>query len=211
MGHGGHGHQHEFSERFSTPEGVAEYARQSQKLPFRNAGLWSTLGRLAPSGKWLDLGCGPGILTIELALRYPELHIVGIDSSEHMIGFARERVAEAGLADRVEFKIGDATDAGVLGAPESVDGIISTYTLHHFEDGVAALRTMASALTPGSPLLLYDFRRIWWLKWWGPINDAYRPRQAARLMTEAGLTGVRAKAHFPYAMTVVGTRPDPVE
>jgi ubiquinone/menaquinone biosynthesis C-methylase UbiE len=206
MGHSGKGHQHDFAERFSDPEAIAQYARHSARLPLRNRGLWSALRRLNPVGVWLDLGCGPGLTTIEIASRFPGLRLIGIDVSEHMIGYAREQASSAGLADRVQFAVGDVTDASVLSAHAPADGIVSTYTLHHFDDAVAAIRTMASALAPGAPLLLCDFRRVMWLSRWLPTADAYRPPEAAALMTQAGMTSVEVASHFPYAMTILGRK-----
>ena len=207
MSHGGHSHQHDFAEKFASPEAVAEYARRSQRLPLRNRGLWSALRGLAPTGTWLDLGCGPGLVTLEAARRFPGLRLIGVDSSEHMIDYARDQAAASGVADRVEFRVGDATDPDVLRALTPASGIVSTYTLHHFDDGVEAIKAMAGALVPGGPMLLHDFRRIWWLGRWLPTADAYRPKQAAALLTDAGMAEVQVESHFPYAMTVVGRRP----
>lgn len=206
MGHSEKGHQHDFAERFSDPEAIAEYARHSTRLPLRNRGLWSALRRLSPSGLWLDLGCGPGLTTIEMAVRFPGLQLIGVDVSEHMIGYAREQASSAGLADRVEFAVGDVTDARSLNAFTPANGIVSTYTLHHFSDAVSAISTMAGALTPSAPLLLCDFRRVRWLSRWLPTADAYRPPEAAALMTKAGMTDVKVAGHFPYAMTVLGRK-----
>jgi SAM-dependent methyltransferase len=212
MGHSGKGHQHDFAERFSDPEAIAQYARHSGRLPLRNRGLWSAFRRLIPpgspgqSGTWLDLGCGPGLTTIETAKRFLDLQLVGVDLSEHMIGYARERAAEAGLSDRVQFAVGDVADPGVLRPHAPADGIVSTYTLHHLDDPVATIQAMAQALKPGAPLLLCDFRRVMWLSRWLPTADAFRPREAAALMTQAGMTDVEVSSHFPYAMTISGRR-----
>jgi trans-aconitate 2-methyltransferase len=37
----------------------------------------------------VDLGCGPGTLTVELAARWPGAHVIGVDSSAEMIATAR--------------------------------------------------------------------------------------------------------------------------
>ena len=207
MSHDGHSRQHSFATKFSSAEAVAAYARRSQRLPMRNRGLWSALRGLAPTGTWLDLGCGPGLVTLEAARRFPDLRLIGLDSSEHMIDYASGRMADDGVADRVEFRVGNAADPDVLRGLAPANGIISTYTLHHFDDGIEAIKAMAGALVPGGPMLLHDFRRIWWLKRWLPTADAYRPDQAAMLMADAGMADVRIKNHFPYAMTVMGRRP----
>ncbi|MEY2565979.1 MAG: hypothetical protein QOE35_508 [Actinomycetota bacterium] len=57
-----------------------------------------------------DIGCGFGASTILLAKEYPESRIVGFDSHDESINAARERAADAGLADRVRFQVASAQD-----------------------------------------------------------------------------------------------------
>jgi trans-aconitate 2-methyltransferase len=47
----------------------------------------------------VDLGCGPGNLTLQLARRWPEAVIEGVDSSPEMVAAARERGVDAAVAD----------------------------------------------------------------------------------------------------------------
>src|SRR5436309_1044738 len=49
------------------------------------------------SGVALDVGTGPGQIAIKLALKLPQLEIVGIDLSEAMLAKARNRAAATGL------------------------------------------------------------------------------------------------------------------
>ncbi|RKN44981.1 class I SAM-dependent methyltransferase [Streptomyces hoynatensis] len=52
-------------------------------------------------GRLLDVGCGPGILTVPLAPHFAE--VVGVDADEGMIGEARRRAAEAGVAAKARW------------------------------------------------------------------------------------------------------------
>ena len=52
----------------------------------------------------VDLGCGPGTLTIGLRERWPQARVIGLDSSEEMI------VSAAALGSEVEFKVTDVYD-----------------------------------------------------------------------------------------------------
>ncbi len=164
MGHSGKGHQHHFAKRFSNPEDVADYARRSQHFPFRNRGLWSVLDSLEPAGTWLVPGCGPGLVTIETVRHFHNLRLKGVDSSESMFEYARNHAAVEDVEDRVDFRLGDVTDPDVLSGLSPASGMVSTYTLHHFEDGMVAITAMAGALAPDGPILLCDFRHIWWLR-----------------------------------------------
>ncbi|MFH1486232.1 MAG: class I SAM-dependent methyltransferase, partial [Chloroflexota bacterium] len=92
-------------------------------------------------GKAIDIGCGPGMLAIELARRAPGLEIVGIDLSEGMLETARENVSRAGLSERVTFRGGDALDIPFPDA--SFDLAVSTMSLHHWTEPVKVLNEIA--------------------------------------------------------------------
>lgn len=54
----------------------------------------------------LDIGCGPGHYSVELARRGAG-RVVGVDFAEGMIKLARDQAAASGVADRCEFRVGD--------------------------------------------------------------------------------------------------------
>ena len=80
----------------------------------------------------LDVGCGGGQLTIELAKRYPQAHVKGIDISQEAIAFAREQLKYSPSVSNVEFCVPPA--AQLCEAPKSVDVITSTLVFHHLSD-----------------------------------------------------------------------------
>lgn len=88
----------------------------------------------------LDLGCGNGALTAELAAR--GLDAFGMDASPEMVALARKRHPE------LRFEVGDATSFS-LG--ESVDVVFSNAMLHWIDAGqqAAALGRVAAALRVG--------------------------------------------------------------
>ena len=93
-----------------------------------------------PGASCLDLGCGNGTLTAELAAR--GLDVVGMDASPEMIGLARATHPE------LRFVLGDATSFQ-LDAP--VDVVFSNAMLHWIDAGQhpAALACVDAALAPG--------------------------------------------------------------
>lgn len=85
-------------------------------------------------GTVLDIGCGPGQLTVALARRYPNLRIRGVDISPEMLDLARGHARTAGVAARVSFSLGDAKQ--LHGEGETFDWVYSHYTVHHLSDPV---------------------------------------------------------------------------
>lgn len=75
----------------------------------------------------LDVGCGPGVLSVEIAKRLKSGHITGLDLSEKMIALAKN-LAKDHLLDNVRFEKADALN---LRFPEGAfDVVISTSVLH---------------------------------------------------------------------------------
>ena len=70
--------------------------------------LHAALLRSGPSGRSvLELGCGPGAMLTELLLAGAD-RATGVDLSEKTLAEARDRVQEAGVADRASLSVGDA-------------------------------------------------------------------------------------------------------
>jgi demethylmenaquinone methyltransferase/2-methoxy-6-polyprenyl-1,4-benzoquinol methylase len=112
---------------------------------------------LAPGGSALDVCCGTGDLTLELASRLaPGGSVVGCDFSEPMLDLAREK-AEARNADGVRFEWADALslpyDAGRF------DAVTVGFGLRNFADRDRGLREMARVLRPGGRLVVLEFTR----------------------------------------------------
>ena len=91
-----------------------------------------------PSERVLDLGCGTGHLTAEIA--DTGAAVVGIDASSEMIEQARRRYPQ------IEFHLADARDYRVQ---EPFDAVFSNAALHWVKPADAAVQTVASVLKPG--------------------------------------------------------------
>jgi trans-aconitate methyltransferase len=92
----------------------------------------------------LDLGCGNGKVTAEIAARLPEGSIVGVDSSEHMIAFASANF-ETAMHPNLHFKT---CDIRQLRFREEFDLVVSFNALHWIPDQSVALRAVRNALKP---------------------------------------------------------------
>ncbi len=112
---------------------------------------------LRPGERVLDVGCGWGSFVIHAAQRHGT-DAVGITLSEPQAELARERVAEAGLSDRVEIRVQDYREL----AGESFDAVASIGMVEHV--GEAQIdryaEQLASMLRPGGRLLNHGISRL---------------------------------------------------
>ncbi|MFC4535899.1 methyltransferase domain-containing protein [Sphaerisporangium dianthi] len=101
----------------------------------------------------LDVGCGPGTITADLAERVAPGLVVGIDQSESVITRAAEAAVSAGL-DNLSYEVGDVYD---LAHPEgSFDVVHAHQVLQHVADPVGALAAMRRACRPGGVVAARD-------------------------------------------------------
>jgi ubiquinone/menaquinone biosynthesis C-methylase UbiE len=98
---------------------------------------------LSPGLALLDVGCGPGTITVEFADRLAPARVVGLDASAEVIAKASTDFARPNLA----FVTGDAYALPFEDA--SFDIVHTHQTLHHVADPVAVLREMRRVAKPG--------------------------------------------------------------
>lgn len=84
----------------------------------------------------LDVGCGPGSITIDLARRVGDGEVVGIDASAEVVAQARALAESAGVRN-VRFEVGDAY--AIDAADDAFDVVHAHQVLQHLGDPVAAL------------------------------------------------------------------------
>ena len=97
----------------------------------------------------VDLGCGPGELTLTLADRWPAATVVGLDSSPEMLARARE-VDAAGRVEWVE-AAAETWDPTAHGA---VDVLVTNATLQWVPTHLRLLPRWLEALAPGGVLAM---------------------------------------------------------
>lgn len=108
---------------------------------------------LTPGIDVLDLGCGSGTITIDIASRVAPGRVVGLDQDAGVLDRAAGFSREAGLAN-VTFRNGDAYRLDL--ADDSVDLAHAHQVLQHLADPVAALRELARVTRPGGTVAVRD-------------------------------------------------------
>ena len=88
----------------------------------------------SPAAGCLDLACGPADVTVRFAARLPALPRSSASTGRPaMLALGRERVADAGFADRVTLEERLLPDPGLAGLGP-FDAVVCTSALHHFHD-----------------------------------------------------------------------------
>lgn len=159
----------------------------------------------------LDVGCGSGAVTREIARRVGTRgRAVGLDPSPALLAVARELAREAGLHDRAEFREGS-----VLQLPfpdRSFDAVVCATVLSHVPGGEAAVPELRRVLKPRGRLGVFDLdtdmtafthpdraltRRIVAAASDEMAVDGWLARRLPRLFQDAGIVDVQARGFFP--------------
>jgi cyclopropane-fatty-acyl-phospholipid synthase len=124
--------------------------------------LVATKLALKPGQRVLDVGCGWGSFAIHAATHH-DVSVVGITLSERQADLARQRVAAAGVSERVEIRVADYRNL----ADGPFDAITSIGMVEHVGDAQIDryARTLMGLLVPGGRLLNHGIAVL------GPDDD----------------------------------------
>lgn len=104
------------------------------------------LPHLSPGMKILDIGCGPGTITVDLARYIPQGHITGLERSGDVLVKAREQAQEKGVAN-VDFVEGDANALDYEDG--TFDVVFCHQVLQHVGDPIGMLKEMKRVTKEG--------------------------------------------------------------
>jgi ubiquinone/menaquinone biosynthesis C-methylase UbiE len=172
---------------------------------------WFDEARIPTGAPVLEIGCGAGFLTVELAGR--GYRVDAIDSSEAMVASTRARIAEAGLAGTATAQVEDVHALSARDA--SYAAVIALGVLPWLHSPGGALREIARVLHPGgtaivtadnrarlnfvldpryNPIVLYPVKRRLKVllqrlgrRPLGVLPDLHYPRELDRFVGAAGL------------------------
>lgn len=122
----------------------ADYYKHSYPQYAFALGLVERL-KLLGNERILDIGCGDGKITAELATRVSHGSVLGIDASADMIAFAQNMFPPS-VHTNLSFRYGDAAQ---LTFNQEFDVIVSFACLHWTEDLAMVLQGIKRSLTPG--------------------------------------------------------------
>jgi 2-polyprenyl-3-methyl-5-hydroxy-6-metoxy-1,4-benzoquinol methylase len=111
------------------------------------------LDRLTPAMQILDVGCGPGTISADLAALVPEGRVVAVDHAPMIVDQARRTATERGLTN-VEVAVADVN--ALEYADDTFDVVHAHQVLQHVGDPVQALREMRRVCRPGGVVAARD-------------------------------------------------------
>ena len=102
----------------------------------------------------IDLGCGPGYFTAELArLAGGKGRIIAADLQEKMLVKMKEKVRETGLENRIEAHLYQSDRIGVQG---KVDFVLAFWMVHEVPDQQRMFEELKSLLNTGGKILIVE-------------------------------------------------------
>jgi demethylmenaquinone methyltransferase/2-methoxy-6-polyprenyl-1,4-benzoquinol methylase len=151
--------------------GIAgDYDRWAQVLSFGQDARWHRVMieslPLTPDSVVADVATGTAAVAIDLVQRYG-CRVIGIDQSPEMLARGAERVAAAGLSERIELRQGEAERLPLEDA--SVDALTHTYLLRYVDDPQVTLGELARVVRPGGAVASLEFfvpDGGWYPAWW---------------------------------------------
>ncbi|HET7341559.1 MAG TPA: methyltransferase domain-containing protein, partial [Methylomirabilota bacterium] len=188
---------------------LEQRAKAPDEIAAREAYL--ALLEIAAGEHVLDVGCGSGAVTREIARRVGRQgRAVGVDPGPGLLEVARELAREAGLDDRLEFRAG--TVHTLPFDDRTFDAVVCVTVLAHVPGGDTAIPELARVLRPGGRLGVFDLdtdmtsfthpdraltRRIVAAASDATAVNGWLGRQLPSLFHRAGLVDVRARGFFP--------------
>lgn len=163
---------------------AAEYEKHSSPQQQWARGIIRTM-KLAGDERILDIGCGDGKVTAELATLVPKGQVLGIDSSDSMVAFARRRFPPV-LHPNLQFHRGNATR---LAYRHEFDLVVSFASLHWVRDHLAVLTGITRSLKPGGRIVL---------QFGGKGNIAMISDVANELVTQSHWKGYFRDFRYPW-------------
>ncbi len=155
-----------------TPETSREYVLGTSPVELERLGfqhrLWSPAAmrlwaraEVGPGRSILDVGCGPGYASLDLAqIVGPNGQVVGVDESEPYIAFANGQARQRGLT-QARFFVADAAQLHTLEGLQDLrfDIAYLRWVLCFVPDPAGVVAAVARHLKPGGRLLVQDYFR----------------------------------------------------
>jgi 2-polyprenyl-3-methyl-5-hydroxy-6-metoxy-1,4-benzoquinol methylase len=140
----------------------------------------------------LDAGCGRAVFSFQLARKFPDATVIGVDMDTEQLAVNRRIAERAGLSNVVFSNM----DVACLEYVEKFDLVLSVDNLEHIEDDDKALAHLSAAIKNGGRLILhvpgyerrwffFNFRRNFEVP--GHFRPGYRLVEICRKVERTGL------------------------
>jgi ubiquinone/menaquinone biosynthesis C-methylase UbiE len=181
------------------------FARQAQRAELIDA--WMEALDLKAGDRVLDVGAGPGFVSLALAERVgPRGAVYALDRSADALAHLARLQATRGIGQIARIT-GDA--AALDPARIRPDAALVTMVLHHADDPAAILRSVARCLPPGAPVVIGEFHPEGPCTSGPPRAERLAPEQVQAWCEQAGLGVTACRRQTPEHYAVVAKRGAP--
>lgn len=164
------------------------------------------------AGKILDIGCGSGLLTIELAKKHKEIQVIGIDNWGKQWGYSKKRCEMnseiEGVAKQVSFQKADAT--ALPFDDDSMDVVVSNLVFHEVggvRDKKELIREALRVIKKGGKFVLQDL--FLWKQIYGDPDELIETIRSwgireVKLINTSNLDYIPAILKLPFMVGTIG-------
>jgi ubiquinone/menaquinone biosynthesis C-methylase UbiE len=178
------------------------YARQERRAFL--VGAWMDALRLKPGGRVLEVGAGPGYVTMALADRVgPEGLVYAVDKSAEALAHL-ERLQKARAVTQIRRIVADA--AALTASDLSAHAALISMVLHHAEDPAGILRSVARLLPPGGLAVVAEFHPEGPCEQGPPREHRMDPKQVGAWCEGVGLVVLECRRQSPEHYMVLAQR-----
>ncbi|HKE01260.1 MAG TPA: methyltransferase domain-containing protein [Planctomycetota bacterium] len=136
-------------------EEIARLALQHDRWREQARAIWKRAG-FGPGRTLLDLGCGPGFTSLDLArVVAPRGRVIAVDRSERFVAHLRERARSLGVARALETRLAMAEELDLPAS--SLDGAFTRWVLAWMREPERVLAAIARALRPGAAFAIQEY------------------------------------------------------
>ena len=132
-----------------------KFAKYMKKYPDLYQNLAGIVKKYATNAKpvIIDLGAGPGLLSLELHKKIPDAKIIGVDPLQKMLQLAKSNAC----FDSFEAKLGSSENIPVNN--DSADIVVSRFSLPYWKDPNSSFKEIYRVLKPRGKIILEALNR----------------------------------------------------
>ncbi len=108
---------------------------------------------------FLDVATGTGDIAIEIVKRLsPNVRVIGVDFSDKMLEFGKEKVRKTGYQDRIDLCPGDVTSLSF--EDNSFDAAIIAFGIRNVQDYKQGIKEMGRVVKKGGKVVILEFTSV---------------------------------------------------